>query len=169
MSCLHVYISKFNRCQLIQFCDYCCALSFVSCHFPFVLPLSHFSFQRQSSGSSISFSFIPSRSPSTYFFVCGIYSMNVKQQTRNHRSSILVKLFVFLQRSYLMSVPHGSQRCSPSSSGSRAHSLSHSLIPLDSFYFKCVHYVSCYIPSFIFRSSLLLLLCILLRRILSQK
>ena len=133
MSCLHVYISKFNRCQLIQFCDYCCALSFVSCHFPFVCPLS-FLISTTIVGF-LFFSFAPSRSPvrsPLIFFVCGIYSMNVKQQTRNHRSSILVKLFVFLQRSYLISVPHGSQRCSPSSF-SFTRSLTHS--------FHLIHFI----------------------------
>lgn len=133
MSCLHVYISKFNRCQLIQFCDYCCALSFVSCHFPFVCPLS---FLISTAIVGLLFFLLRSlalaRSLSTYFFVCGIYSLNVKQQTRNHRSSILVKLFVFLQRSYLIAVPHGSQRCSPSSF-SFVRSLTHS--------FHLIHFI----------------------------
>lgn len=135
--CLHVYFSKFNRCQLIQFCDYCCA-RLVSVFVPLSILLCPVSFL-------ISPRIIPcpsSLSADTRF------DEECQPATADHLSWWNCLFFCSVSFKILCAV----------NAPATAHiqltnflgSFHFPLIPLDSFYFKRVHYVSCNILSFIF-------------------
>lgn len=113
MSCLHVYISKFNRCQLIQFCDYCCALSFVSCHFPFVCPLS-FLISTTIVGFLCFFLFLsfPRVHPFALHLFFRVRNLFDERQVANQKPPIIYlgRIVCFPQRSYIISVTHRTVR-----------------------------------------------------------